>query len=405
MHIQTISNQVFDLIQTPIHVYQQEVLSMRFNNDKSPERLTMMFSDIRASLVKHIEPEVILSIKDDMNIIFVAFSLRQYVIVIGPFLDREFDADQLYQLNRDLKFIGEEAVMTTNLFRKAHIFSPVQVQFIRTLYHALIGMTTNDVGFKALKYDAPTIREEEIMLGIKEEYEYVKMNYEVEDRFLSIVERGDVEEALRFNVDTIMKQLPKRSLTDMLRNAKTRLMILNTICNRAAIRGGITIYLGHQISTNYGILIENMKSTFESVGLERKILVSYATAVREFTLKNYSRTVTNVISHIRRNITSKITLQEIADGLFVTKEHLSRVFKKEMGMTIIGYVNQAKVFEAKKMLKEGGHSILDISHIFGFSNSAHFSRVFHEIVGMSPSAYRTSQHKRDYTVMKDQRRA
>ncbi|MCF7932912.1 MAG: helix-turn-helix transcriptional regulator, partial [Acholeplasmataceae bacterium] len=111
-----------------------------------------------------------------------------------------------------------------------------------------------------------------------------------------------------------------------------------------------------------------------------------------------------VISHIRRNITSKITLQEIADGLFVTKEHLTRVFKKEMGMTIIGYVNQAKIFEAKKMLKEGGHSILDISHIFGFANSAHFSRVFHEIVGMAPSAYRASKHKVDQTTIRDQRR-
>jgi AraC-like DNA-binding protein len=390
MHIQALSNHVFDLIQTPIHVYEQGVLSTRLTNDKVPEKLAMRFSDIRTSLVRNMESDAILSIKDEMNIIFVGFALIQHVVVIGPFLDREFDADQLYQLNRDQKFIGEDAVMTENLFRKTKIFSPGQVQFIRTIYHALIGISPTDVSIKALKYDAPELRKEEIIMGIEEEYEYVRMNYEVEDRFLSIVERGDVGEAERFETDTIMKQLPKRSLTDMLRNAKTRLMILNTICNRAAIKGGITIYLGHQISTNYGILIENMKSTFESVGLEKKILVSYATAVRDYSLRNHSKTVASIISHIRRNITSKITLQEIADDLFITKEHMARVFKKETGMTILDYVNRAKVHEAKKMLIDPGHSVLDISQIFGYSNSAHFSRVFSHVAGMSPSAFRAN---------------
>jgi AraC-like DNA-binding protein len=185
-----------------------------------------------------------------------------------------------------------------------------------------------------------------------------------------------------------MKQLPKRAQNDSLRNSKTRLTILNTLCNRAAISGGIDVQLGHSISTNYGIQIENMKSIYDSSKLTKEILISYTDAVNNYSLKTYSTLLKSAILAIRRNITERYTIRNLSEELFISKEHLSRVFKKETGYTVSEYIFKSKILEAKRLLNRSSHSILHISEMLGFNNNSHFSTLFKKFEGISPSQYK-----------------
>jgi two-component system, response regulator YesN len=390
VNVESISKTLFELIQTPIYVHDEGQLVLRLNTIKAPENLRMNLARIRAFLIENAKPEHITRIKDDTRLIFTCFIIENRHITIGPFLDREFDAAQLYHINAQFKLIDEQADATQNLFETMRILTPDHIRFIHQTYYAMLGLSPRDALIKTINYKNAFKTDTDTDADVDEAYEleYVKRNYDTEDRFLSIVERGDVEEAKTFDTTEIMKELPKRSHTDMLRNTKTRLTILNTLCNRAAIKGGITIFLGHQISTNYGIMIENMRSAFDSAELERNILVSYSTAVWNYSLSKHSKTVAKAITYIRRTITSRITLDGICDATFVTKEHLARTFKKEMGISVMDYVNLVKIHEAKKMLTHKGYTITDISQNFAFSNSSHFSRIFHRIEGMTPSEYR-----------------
>jgi len=221
-----------------------------------------------------------------------------------------------------------------------------------------------------------------------EEFEYVKQNYDIEDEFSFIISSGDIEKAKNFPSEQIMVSLPKRASNNSLRNTKTRLTILNTLCNRAAIRGGIDVQLGHQISTNFGMIIENMKSIFDSVSLTKEIIISYAEAVDNYSLLGYSKLIREAILKIRRNITSNYNLENLAKDLFITKEHLSRTFKKELNMTVSSYIKKAKIVEAKKLLTTPNHSILSISSMLGFSSSSHFTSVFKKNENESPKHYR-----------------
>jgi AraC-like DNA-binding protein len=81
-------------------------------------------------------------------------------------------------------------------------------------------------------------------------------------------------------------------------------------------------------------------------------------------------------------------LDDIANDLFITKEHLSRLFKKEMGITISEYIIKTKILEAKNLLKETDYNILDIAVLLNYANSSHFSISFIKITGLSPSEYR-----------------
>ena len=119
-----------------------------------------------------------------------------------------------------------------------------------------------------------------------------------------------------------------------------------------------------------------------------EIVVSYASAVKEYSLSGYSKLVKKAILLIRINLTRKYSLSNLANDLYISKEHLSRIFKKETKMTVANYTNYSKITEAKKLLDEKSQSIINISSMLGFSNSSYFSKVFKEIVGVTPKNYK-----------------
>ena len=59
-----------------------------------------------------------------------------------------------------------------------------------------------------------------------------------------------------------------------------------------------------------------------------------------------------------------------------------------MGLTISEYIINAKIEEAKTLLKETDYNVLDIAVLLNFANSSHFSNSFKKITGMAPSDYR-----------------
>ena len=59
-----------------------------------------------------------------------------------------------------------------------------------------------------------------------------------------------------------------------------------------------------------------------------------------------------------------------------------------MGINLIEYVNQQKIEEAKRLLRESTLKLYEISDMLGFNNSFYFSRVFKKVTGMTPKDYR-----------------
>ncbi len=101
-----------------------------------------------------------------------------------------------------------------------------------------------------------------------------------------------------------------------------------------------------------------------------------------------SSRVRQVKEHIDNNLAKPLRLKEVADMIGFSNEHLSRLFKKEMGINFVEYVNKERVNIAKKLLKDKYTRISAIYPKVGFSNGQHFSRIFKEYTGKSPSRFR-----------------
>lgn len=98
--------------------------------------------------------------------------------------------------------------------------------------------------------------------------------------------------------------------------------------------------------------------------------------------------VSRAIKYIHEHYSEKLTLQQLADYLYVSTWHLCRVLKKSTNMNFVDILNNIRIEYAKKFLKETNLKVYEISHRVGYSDIAYFSKVFRSVTGMSPKQFR-----------------
>lgn len=102
----------------------------------------------------------------------------------------------------------------------------------------------------------------------------------------------------------------------------------------------------------------------------------------------YDEQISRIISYINSNYNEIHNIEQIADFLYISKFHLCHTFKKAMGITVIDYLNSIKVKSACNLITSTDKGFLEISQLCGFNSSAYFSKVFKDIMGVSPSYYK-----------------
>lgn len=88
---------------------------------------------------------------------------------------------------------------------------------------------------------------------------------------------------------------------------------------------------------------------------------------------------------------SPISRWQIAESVNVSEDYLTRIFKKELGLSPWDYLNRYRIYLSKKLLRNTAMSINEVSSSTGFQDQAYFCRVFKKITGYSPSKIRSSR--------------
>ena len=99
--------------------------------------------------------------------------------------------------------------------------------------------------------------------------------------------------------------------------------------------------------------------------------------------------LTNAQNYIHSNLHKKLTVSEIADFLGISRNHLSRIFTKEKGMTIQQYIISTKLNTAAQYLKNRDLTIKEIAYSVGYSDPLEFSKAFKKHFTLSPSKWRS----------------
>ncbi|MBQ7038967.1 MAG: AraC family transcriptional regulator [Clostridia bacterium] len=100
-----------------------------------------------------------------------------------------------------------------------------------------------------------------------------------------------------------------------------------------------------------------------------------------------SDTVLRAERYMEYNYGKTITLEEISNFSLVSPQYLCRLFKKQHNMRPFEYLNMLRIKKAQEMLVHGNKSIKSIAKECCFDSPSYFSKVFKQIVGLSPSKY------------------
>lgn len=107
------------------------------------------------------------------------------------------------------------------------------------------------------------------------------------------------------------------------------------------------------------------------------------------TSNNVSSTVVAKIrQYILSRLSQEITREDLASHVYLNPAYLSRMFKKETGLSLSDAIIQERIQEAKRMLEETEYKITDIAENVGYTSLGSFSNLFKRVVGVTPQQYR-----------------
>ena len=95
-----------------------------------------------------------------------------------------------------------------------------------------------------------------------------------------------------------------------------------------------------------------------------------------------------VKNYIHQHYAEDLSLETLAEKVYLSSGYLSFIFKKETGMNLNRYIRVVRMEKAKELLCTTNMKVAQVSEKTGFTNVSYFCRSFREYYGSSPESYR-----------------
>ena len=100
------------------------------------------------------------------------------------------------------------------------------------------------------------------------------------------------------------------------------------------------------------------------------------------------RAVSMVIEYIKANYKNEISLEQVAQYVFLSPSYLCQIFKKETGESFIKYLTAYRLEQARRLLVTTGLKVNDVCDVVGYHDVSYFCSLFKSYFGATPSQYR-----------------
>ena len=174
-----------------------------------------------------------------------------------------------------------------------------------------------------------------------------------------------------------------------LRQLKDECIVAITLSSRAAMDGGLSRQQARGVGDSYIRQVESADTIEEVMGIYEPMVSDFIRRVHNKHLQQqYSVPIRNCMDYMEQHITEPLTVRSVVEGTGYTGYYISNLFRRETGKSLGEYINERKVEYAKHLLLETGDSVGAISKQLNFSSASHFTAVFRQVTGMTPSAFR-----------------
>lgn len=210
--------------------------------------------------------------------------------------------------------------------------------------------------------------------------------YDKEKQLTYAITTGNVTEARRY-LNEILGHIFFASANN-LNSIKIRAMELTVLISRAALDGGADMNNIYQFNLQF--ISDFFKlDTIEDVCFAlTEILKKFSEETFRFAEVKHVDLLSKAVSFIRTNYMHKITLDDVAEHIYLSPSYLSRIFKEEMKTSFNSYLNSVRIEKSKILLLSEQLSIVEISELVGFFDQSYFNKVFKKTTGTTPKKFR-----------------
>jgi len=207
-----------------------------------------------------------------------------------------------------------------------------------------------------------------------------------EDALLDAVSRGNLQEAGAL-LNDVLGQVLFRSAGDF-ETLRSRVFELIILLSRAALRGGANTDAIFGLNYAYLQEIDSLSGIEDMVGWLHSVTRRFVQHVFDHAETKHTGVISKAMAYIKANYAQKITLQDMADQVFLSPTYFSKLFKDETGQTPGSFLTTLRLEAGKRLLRDHSLPIVDIPEMVGFDNQSYFTRVFKKAEGQTPSQYR-----------------
>lgn len=136
-------------------------------------------------------------------------------------------------------------------------------------------------------------------------------------------------------------------------------------------------------------MIDESQSVNELNELLRDVSLSITTKINNYNNKSIKLILRKAIDYLHEHYNEQITLNEVAEHVYVSTSYISRMFKKELGRNFVDYLNGIRIEKAKELLMDPKYKTYEVAENVGIPDAHYFSRLFKKYEGKSPTKYRT----------------
>ena len=210
----------------------------------------------------------------------------------------------------------------------------------------------------------------------------------IENVLMDIVSRGDTA-ALKSWLNQASAVQSGTIAKDQLRQFQNVFIVTATLASRAAIRGGMREDDAFSLSDAYIQRVELLTSHDKILNLQFHMLLEFTEQVEQLHRGNHATKLTlDVANYVRHHLSEPISVDAMAEELYLSRPYLSAKFKQETGLTLTDYILNEKTEEATRLLRYSDKSASAIASYLGFSSHGHFIKVFKKYAGLTPQEYR-----------------
>jgi len=195
--------------------------------------------------------------------------------------------------------------------------------------------------------------------------------------------RDDAEQYVSVIVDKIFVNSLWR-----LFNIRIQFTELAVLMARTAVDRGVSDAEAFQLLTD---LLADINHLYDPVDLSNAFYGAatvFAEKVQTSNENSSCATIGRVRRIIDNRISTTISLKDISCEASVSYSYLSRLFKRELGISFTEYLNRERVKNSQYLLLDSNKNITEIALTVGFSGLEQFERAFKQICGVTPSRYR-----------------